>query len=140
MSEATTMEKPAGSAKGIRLVNVNKVTLCGRLAQDPQVRAVGDGKLVAQFQLAVNRRYKDKTGDWQDDVSYITVTTWNAAAERCQKMAHKGSPVYVEGRLRSESWEKEGEKRYGVKVEALQVQFLERGKAKISAEDIPFGE
>jgi single-strand DNA-binding protein len=135
-----TMEKPAGAAKSIRLVNLNKVTLSGRLAQEPQVRAVGEGHLVAQFPLAVNRRYKDKAGDWQEEVSYITVTTWNKAAERCQAMAHKGSAVYVEGRLRSETWEKDGEKRYGVKVEALQIQFLERGKAKVTAEDIPFGE
>ena len=141
MSETSTMEKTASSPKSIRLVSVNKVTLSGRLTGEPVIQTTGKGNKVATFQIAVNRRYKDKAGEWQEDVSFFTVTAWNALADRCEKTAHKGSPVFVEGRLRSESWEVEGGmKRHAVKVEAFQIQFLERSKSEKVSGEIPFGE
>jgi single-strand DNA-binding protein len=84
--------------------------------------------------LAVNRRYKDSTGEWREEASFIPVTVWREAAERCRERLKKGSPVYVEGRLRSTSWEtKEGQKRTGIEVEAYRLQFLAKTTGEESA-------
>jgi len=80
----------------------------------------------------VNRRYKDGTGAWQDDVSYIPIVVWGEAAQRCGDKLKKGLPVHVEGRLQSRVWEtKEGQKRTSIEVVARRVQFL----SKVTADD-----
>ena len=62
--------------------------------------------------MAVNRRFKDGMGEWREEATFVPVTVWREAAERCRERLKKGSPVYVEGRLRSTSWEtKDGQKR-----------------------------
>jgi single-strand DNA-binding protein len=135
MSEATTLGKPA---KSLRLMEKNHVELVGRLTAAPVIRMAGSSK-VAQFQLAVNRRYKVKD-EWKDDTNFVTIVAWNKLAELCEKRTVKGTPICVEGRLRSETWEDKGEKRYGVKVESSRIQILERTKTEPSADKIPFGE
>jgi single-strand DNA-binding protein len=75
----------------------------------------------------VNRRYKDKTGEWKDDTCFITVVFWEKQAELAQQYLKKGSAVYVEGRLQSRSWDsKEGEKRSTIEVRGDRVEFLDR--------------
>jgi single-strand DNA-binding protein len=127
----------------IRLLQLNDVRLVGRLTRDPELRFTTSGAAVCRFDLAVNRRYKDKSGEWKDDTSFIPVVVWREAGQRCGEKLKKGSPVYVEGRLKSKSWEtKEGQKRSGLEVDALRVQFLEKAEtaAGPSDEDAPAGD
>ena len=109
----------------LRLVQLNDVRLVGRLTRDPEVRYTPKGQAVARLDLAVNRRYKDGMGEWREDTTFVPITVWREAAERCRERLKKGSPIYVEGRLRSTSWEtKDGQKRSGMEVEAYRLQFL----------------
>jgi single-strand DNA-binding protein len=123
----------------IRLVQLNNVQLVGRLTRDPELRFTTSGAPVCRFDLAVNRRYKDKTGEWKDDTTFVPVVVWREAGQRCGEKLKKGSPVYVEGRLKSKNWEtKDGQKRSGHEVDALRVQFLE--KAETGAGSAPSDE
>jgi single-strand DNA-binding protein len=109
----------------IRLLQLNDVRLVGRLTRDPEVRYTPKGQAVARIDIAVNRRFKDGTGEWREEATFVPVTVWREAAERCRERLKKGSPIYVEGRLRSKSWEtKDGQKRSGIEVEAFRLQFL----------------
>jgi single-strand DNA-binding protein len=111
----------------LRLPEQNSVTLVGRLTRDPEVRFTAKGQGMCRFDMAVNRRYKDQAGNWQDDTSFVPVVVWGDAANRCGERLKKGLPVHVEGRLQSRSWEtKEGQKRTTLEVVARRVQFLSR--------------
>src|SRR5438094_5392784 len=121
----------------LRLLQMNDVRLVGRLTRDPEVRYTPKGQAVARLDMAVNRRFKDGAGEWREDTTFVPVTVWREAAERCRERLKKGSPVYVEGRLRSTSWEtKDGQKRSGIEVEAYRLQFL----AKMTGEESASGE
>jgi single-strand DNA-binding protein len=121
----------------LRLLQLNDVRLVGRLTRDPEVRYTAKGQAVARLDLAVNRRFKDGAGEWREDTTFVPVTVWREAAERCRERLKKGSPIYVEGRLRSTSWEtKDGQKRSGIEVEAYRLQFL----AKTTGEEGPAGQ
>lgn len=111
----------------LRLPEQNNVILVGRLTRDPELRFTPKGQAVCHFDIAVNRRYKDAaTGNWMDDTSFVPIVVWAQAAQRCGERLKKGSPVHVQGRLRSRSWEtKEGQKRTTLEVVAQRVQFLE---------------
>ena len=115
----------------LRLPEQNAVLLTGRLTRDPELKYTASGAAMCRFGLAVNRRYKDvKTGEWKDDTTFVNVTIWKEAAERCGKILKKGSPVHVEGRLRSYDYQdKEGAKRSGIEVEARRVQILEKASS-----------
>src|ERR1019366_6942183 len=120
----------------LRLLQLNDVRLVGRLTRDPEVRYTAKGQAVARLDLAVNRRFKDGAGEWREDTTFCPVTVWREAAERCRERLKKGSPIYVEGRLRSTNWEtKDGQKRSGLEVEAYRLQFL----AKTGGEESPSG-
>lgn len=111
----------------LRLHQLNDVRLVGRLTRDPELKYTAGGQAVCRLDLAVNRRYKDKSGEWKDEASYIPVVVWRESAQRCSDRLKKGSPVYVEGRLRSRSWEtKEGQKRTTLEVDSRSIQFLEK--------------
>ncbi len=114
-------------ASNLRLLHMNDVRLVGRLTRDPELRFTAKGIPVCRFDLAVNRRFKDNTGEWRDETAFIPIVVWRDAGQRCGERLKKGSPAYVEGRLRSKSWEtKDGQKRFGIEVDSLRVQFLER--------------
>ncbi len=119
----------------LKLLQLNDVRMVGRLTRDPELRFTTSGTPICRFDLAVNRRYKDtKSGEWKDDTSFIPVVVWREAAQRCGDRLKKGSPAYVEGRLKSRSWEtKEGQKRTGLEVEARAVQFLEKAEGGMGA-------
>jgi single-strand DNA-binding protein len=120
----------------LRLLQMNDVRLVGRLTRDPEVRYTTKGQAVARLDLAVNRRFKDGTGEWRDDTTFCPVTVWREAAERCRERLKKGSPIYVEGRLRSTNWEtKDGQKRSGIEVEAYRLQFLAKMTGEESASE-----
>lgn len=118
----------------LRIPSLNRVLIAGRLTRDPELRYTPNGSAVCNFSLAVNRRHKDQAGRWQDDATFINVVAWQAIAENINKYLHKGSPVLVEGRLESRSWENEaGQKRNVIEIRADSVRFLEKSD---SSQDI----
>lgn len=105
--------------------SLNKVFLMGNLTRDPELRYIPSGKAVASFSVAVNRSYKDPSGEKKEDVSFINVVVWGKLAEICGEYLTKGRPVMVEGRLKSSSWEaQDGQKRSKLEVVASDVQFM----------------
>ena len=107
------------------MANLNYVVLAGNLTRDPQVRNTPAGTAVADLGLAINEKFKNKTGELQENTTYVDVVAWGRQAEVCQQYLHKGSPVLIEGRLQLDQWEsKEGEKRSKLRVRADRVQFL----------------
>ncbi|MBN1824112.1 MAG: single-stranded DNA-binding protein [Endomicrobiales bacterium] len=120
----------------LRLPEQNSVTIVGRLTRDPDVRFTAKGQAVCRFDLAVNRRYKDNSGNWQDDTSFVPVVVWGDAASRCGERLKKGLPAHVEGRLQSRAWEtKDGQKRTTLEVIARRVQFLSKVAAVRDSEE-----
>lgn len=96
---------------------VNKVILVGRLGKDPEVRNLDNGATVANFTMATSETYKDKTtGDRKEITEWHNVVLWRGLAEIAQKYLHKGDMVYIEGKLRTRSWEKEGVTRYTTEI------------------------
>lgn len=104
---------------------LNRVTLAGNLTRDPQVRFLANEQAVADFGLAINRRYKTKEGEAKEEVTFVDITAWGRTAELVGQYLTKGSPCYIEGHLKLEGWETQaGEKRQKLKVVADTVQFL----------------
>lgn len=102
----------------------------GNLTRDPELRYIPSGQAVTSFSVAVNRVYLSQSGEKKEEVSFIRVVVWGKRAEVCNEYLKKGSPVFVEGRLQSRSWEaQDGTKRSTIEVVALNVQFLGRGGA-----------
>ncbi|MFA5148821.1 MAG: single-stranded DNA-binding protein [Candidatus Omnitrophota bacterium] len=115
------------------MASLNKVFLIGNLTRDPELRYIPSGSAVTTFTVAVNRVYTQQ-GEKKEEVSYIKVVVWAKMAETCGEYLSKGSPVFVEGRIQSRSWETpQGEKRSAVEVIAERVQFL--GKTKGSKQE-----
>ena len=108
------------------MASLNKVLLIGNLTRDPEVRYTPKGTAVADLGLAVSRTYKTESGDTKEEVCFINVVAWGRQAETAGEYLKKGSPIFVEGRLQYETWEKNGEKRQTIKVNAERDQFLSR--------------
>ena len=96
---------------------VNRVTLIGNLGKDPDVQYLDGNIGVAKFSLATTETYKDKTGKLISQTEWHTVVLWRGLADLAQKYLHKGSLVYIEGRLKTRSWEdKEGNKKFATEI------------------------
>jgi len=107
------------------MASYNKVLLMGNLTKDPELRYTPGGMAVANLRLAVNRKYRSKDQELKEEVCFITAVVWNKQAETCNQYLHKGSSVFIEGRLQSRSWEDNtGAKRSVIEVRAERVQFM----------------
>ena len=107
------------------MASLNKALLIGNLTRDPELRYVPSGSAVASFTLAMNRVYKLQTGEKKEETSFVRVVVWARLAEVCGEYLKKGSPVFVEGRLQSRSWDgPDGQKRSTLEVIATNIQFL----------------
>jgi single-strand DNA-binding protein len=96
---------------------VNKVILVGRLGKDPEIRNLENGASVANFTMATSESYKDKTtGDKKEVTEWHNIVLWRGLADIAAKYLHKGDMIYVEGKLRTRSWEKEGVTRYTTEI------------------------
>jgi len=97
---------------------INKVILLGRLGKDPEVKYTPSGTPVAKFTIATNDRFKDKEGQWQDRTEWHNVTAWARTAEIAGEYLKKGNQVYVEGSLRTHSWDDKttGQKKYMTEI------------------------
>lgn len=114
-------------------MSVNKVILVGRLGQNPEVRYTPSGSAVANFSVATNEAWTDKSGQKQERTEWHRIVVWGKLAELCAKYLEKGRQCYVEGRLQTRSWQdKDGQTKYSTEVQAQTVQFL-GGQAGASA-------
>ncbi|UCC81335.1 MAG: single-stranded DNA-binding protein [Candidatus Zixiibacteriota bacterium] len=101
--------------------------IVGNLTRDPELRSTSTGIPVSNFRIAANRRFRDNSGEWREDVCYIGVVAWQKLAESCAAKLQKGSAVYVEGELRSRSLDAEaGQKRNVIEIRAHHIQFLDK--------------
>lgn len=105
--------------------SLNQVTLMGNLTRDPELRQTPTGQNVTSFSLALNRSYKDASGEWKEVTDYVDVVCWATLAERVAQYMSKGRRCLVQGRLQSRSWEQDGNKRSKVEVLANDVTFLD---------------
>lgn len=106
--------------------SLNKVQLIGNLGRDPDSHFTTSGKQVTTFTMAVNRRWKDSQGEVKEITDWFNIETWGRLGEICNQYLHKGSLVYIEGRLQTDRYEHEGQTRYFSKVIALGMQMLDR--------------
>ncbi len=109
------------------MASFNRVLLMGNLTRNPEIRYTPSGTAVSDLALAVNESFKNKAGETVDQVCYVDVVVWGRQAETASEYLHKGSPVFIEGRLQLDQWEnQQGEKRSKLRVRADRVQFLGR--------------
>ncbi|MBI2437567.1 MAG: single-stranded DNA-binding protein [Lentisphaerae bacterium] len=107
---------------------LNRVFLIGNLTRDPEVRYIPSGKAVADLRMALNRKYRTASGEAKEETCYVNVVAWERQAETAGEYLKKGSSIMVEGSLRYEQWEKDGEKKNMLRVNADRIQFLDRLK------------
>ncbi len=122
--------------------SLNKVFLMGNLTRDPELRYTPNGTAVAEFGLAVNRRWTGSDGEQRDETTFVDVNVWARRAEVITEYLRKGDPIFIEGRLRLDQWEgRDGQKRSRLRVVADNFQFIgpKRGadRPKTSKEAAP---
>ncbi|GIW97470.1 MAG: single-stranded DNA-binding protein [Pirellulaceae bacterium] len=106
------------------MASYNRVILMGNLTRDVQLRFTPNQTAVAEIGLAVNDRRKSQTGEWVEETTFVDVTLWGRTAEVAAEYLSKGSPVFIEGRLKLDSWEKDGQKNYKLRVVADRMQLI----------------
>ena len=112
-------------------MSLNKAMIIGNCGKDAEVRMVGENK-VATFSVATAEKYKDsKSGEWKENTEWHNIVCWRHTAELAEKYIRKGTQLYIEGKIRTRSWEKDGEKRYVTEIVADSIQLL--GKKEESA-------
>lgn len=125
--------------------SVNKVILIGRLGKDPEVRSLDNGNMVANFTIATSESYKDKsTGEKKETTEWHNIVLWGKTAEIAQQYLNKGDQVYIEGKLQTRKWEKDGVTRYSTEVVGNNLTMLSSKNATVasngasSTDDLPF--
>jgi len=104
---------------------VNKVILIGNLGRDPEIRYTTGGQAVANFTIATTEKYTNKSGERQEDTEWHRIVAWGRLAEICGEYLSKGRMVYIEGSIKTRSWEdKEGNTRYTTEIVARNMQML----------------
>ena len=107
------------------MAGVNKVILVGNLGADPEVRSLESGVKVANFRIATSERYKDKNGNQVENTEWHSIVVWRGLADITERYLKKGSQVYVEGKLKTRSWDDQnGNKRYATEVVADNMTML----------------
>ena len=111
----------------LKMPEINYVIVAGNLTKDPVFRQTTNNTPVVNFSIASNRKYKDSSNQWQEDVCYVGIVAWNKLAESCHDRLKKGSAVLVDGELQSRSWKSEdGHNRSIVEIKARRIQFLNK--------------
>lgn len=108
-------------------MSFNKVILIGNVGKDPEVRHLESGSAVASFTLATTERYKNKNGELQDQTEWHNIVCWRNLAELSEKYIRKGAQIFIEGKIRTRSWnDQNGTKRYTTEIVADNIRLLER--------------
>ena len=119
---------------------LNKIMLIGNLGRDPELNVTSDGTAVTKFSLAVSRTYKTASGERRDETEWFNIVTWRGLAETCERYLHKGSKVYIEGRLQQRKYtDKNGIERSGVDVVASDMEMLTPKAASSGSEGYAAG-
>jgi len=107
---------------------VNKVILIGRLGKDPEIRSTPSGTSVAKFSIATDDRWTDKSGEKQERTEWHNIVAWGKLAEICGQYLRKGKLVYIDGSIRTESWDdkESGQKKYKTTIVADNMQMLDK--------------
>jgi single-strand DNA-binding protein len=106
------------------MASYNRVVLLGNVTRDPELRYVPSGMAVTDLGLAVNDRRKNASGEWVEETTFVDITLWGRTAEVACEYLSKGSPVFIEGRLKLDTWEKEGKKNSKLKVVGEKLQLI----------------
>lgn len=106
------------------MASYNRVILVGNLTRDPELRYIPSGTAVTEVGLAVNDRRKTANGEWVDETTFVDVTLWGRTAEVASEYLNKGSSVLIEGRLKLDTWEKDGKKNSKLRVVGERMQML----------------
>ena len=108
------------------MASLNKVFLIGNLTRDPELRVTPKGTPICQFGLAVNRQYKDDSGQTRDETTFVDIEAWGRQGETISKYCTKGRPLFVEGRLKLDTWDDKttGQKRSKMRIVLENFQFL----------------
>lgn len=109
------------------MASYNRVVLMGNLTRDPELRYIPSGTAVSEIGLAVNDRVK-RNDQWIDEATFVDVTLWGRTAEVANEYLSKGSSVLIEGRLKLDTWEKDGQKRSKLRVVADKMQMVGGGR------------
>ena len=128
------------------MASLNKIMLIGNVGSDPEMRYSPNGKAVTSFRMATNYRYAGSDGERKEETEWFRVSVWGRQAESCNQFLSKGKRIYVEGRLRSSSWEgQDGQMRTSLEVSANRVIFLDRvapaslpEEGDLEPQDLPF--
>ena len=119
----------------LKMPEINYVIVAGNLTKDPTFRHTTNQTPVVNFSLASNRKYKDSTNQWQEDVCYVGIVAWNKLAESCRDRLKKSSAVLVDGELQSRNWKSDdGHNRSIVEIKARRIQFLNKRAKFVDAE------
>lgn len=118
------------------MAGVNKAILIGNLGKDPELRYTPAGQAVASFSMATGERWKNKDGQMQERTEWHNIVAWGKQAEICKEYLKKGSPIYVEGRIQTRSYDdREGNKKYKTEIVAQRIQML-GAKGAVPAESL----
>ena len=111
-------------------MSLNKMLVIGNVGTDPEMRYTPNGNAVTSFRLATSRRYTTAEGEQREETEWFTVSAWGRLAEQCNQYVTKGMRVYVEGRLKSDTWTgNDGQTRFRMEITANDVRFLDRPSA-----------
>ena len=120
-------------AKELRLPRINSVIISGRLSRDVELRYTQGGTPVAKVPIAFDRSFKNASGEWQQEASFMDVIVWSKRGEQCAEFLKKGSPVLIEGYLKTRTYtDKDNQNHKIVEIVAQRINFLE--KPEMSAE------
>lgn len=114
--------------------SLNSVSIMGHLGRDPESKQVGNATLCT-FSIALTDKYKDKNGEWVEKTNWVNVQAWNKSGETIMQYVRKGDPIFIEGSLKVDSYEKNGEKRTATSVTCKNFILL-GGKSEVSREEI----
>ena len=128
------------------MASVNKVIIVGNVVKDPELKELSNGAKKVEFTVAVNESYKDKDGNVKKNTEYVSMSAWAKTAEFIAQYVKKGGLIYVEGKMKTSSWEKDGEKKYKTEVVVDQFQNLSKSESSDSnspsndqpEDDLPF--
>jgi single-strand DNA-binding protein len=123
------------------MAGLNKVMIIGNVGTEPEMRYTANGNPVTTFRIATSRNYTTPEGERREETEWFNIVTWARLAENCSQFLQKGRRAYVEGRLRTRSWEsQDGQKRFRTEVIANTVLFLDRAQAMPVPEEEPLQE
>jgi single-strand DNA-binding protein len=123
----------------LKMPDINNVLIAGNLTSDPIFRRTSNGTAVVNFYIASNRKYRDNSGIWRENICYVGVVAWHRLAEACNEILKKNHSVLIDGEMQSRNWHNEdGSTRNVVEIRARRVQFLDR-KTEQDVEELASG-